>query len=381
MEDDKTSSEVNIHIMHSMKGGCGKSTCALFKAIQIAYNSYNIDDKSAHVLFIDADFKGSALMEILFRTKDKIHGGTDSEEKQEDIYSFSEKQKEIKESVGAGKEEKGDGQYHILAVPDNFDNYKTLSDYLRDSSQYSIMDIICHSFSYENEYGNRKERDKVGKSEEGEAAEEGDTASAQKGFINGYIDFVLSSASAESKDWFRYTEGKIPAGVYKWRMEALLRNVLKIETVNSEAVGTYTDIVIDMPPGYDEYSDILLGILRDIARKETNVKLHYYAVTTEDIGHDKLAGDNIKKMINADGKFESFTSVNFILSAVSANEFVNITNRIIKKYENCLEVDGKIYGKVHKNEYSESFHSFCRDDYVKGFVQDVREVLENISST
>lgn len=344
----KGSNEVNIHIIHSMKGGCGKSTCALFKAIQTAFNQ-DIDDEKAHVLFADADFKGSAMTEILFH--------------RDGVYKFNEIS-----NLGKGK-----GVHHELAIPDNFNNYITLSDYLRDSSKYSITDIICHSCSYETE---SKEADEKG-TEGTEEGQEDFTSLKQEKNINGYIDFILSSVSSESKDWFRYMEGKIPAGVYRWRMDTVIRNVLKMGTVNDEGIGTYTDIVIDMPPGYDEYSDILLELLRGIAEEEENVKLHYYAVTTQDTGHNVLARDNIAKMIKADSKYKPFASVNLILSAVSSEDFGNLTNIERTVYGSWLKADGKINGEVYENKYSKSFHEFCRMGNIRDFEQDISKVLES----
>lgn len=374
MAEDKEKKKVNVHIIHSMKGGCGKSTCALFKVIQTAVKQ-GIDDNKAHVLFIDADFKGSAMTEILFNRGNKKDNDTDysdreSKAKQNEVNKLSEIKKDIKESLSGAKAEKGDGQHHILAIPDNFDYYITLSDYLIDSPKYSIMDIICHSCSYETE---SKEAD-VGKdSEEDEAS-----GVKQKYYINGYIDFILSSTSSESKDRFRYMEGKIPAGVYRWRMDTVIRNILKVGYINDEGVGTYTDIVIDMPPGYDEYSDILLELLRDIAKEEKNVNLHYYAVTTEDIGHNVLAKDNVEKMIKADDKHEPFASVNLILSAVSSTDFVSLVDKERAVYRSWLDADGKSNGKVYENKYSESFHIFCRKGNIGEFEQDISKVLEEI---
>ncbi|MCM1261875.1 MAG: hypothetical protein NC313_04065 [Butyrivibrio sp.] len=372
MADNKK--EVNVHIIHSMKGGCGKSTCALFKAIQIAFNE-GIDDKRAKVLFIDADFKGSAMKKLLFERDSAEETGNSKNERMPKI---GEIEKDVQDYSRRAKVEEGVGQYHSLAIPNDFENHITLSDYLRDSSKYSIQDVICHSCSYTT----------IGKAEEG-SPKESDEDSGQRKlnsklglkqpyYINGYIDFMLSSTSAESKDWFRYKEGKIPAGVYRWRMDTIIRNILKIGSVNDEAAGTYTDIVVDMPPGYDEYSDILLELLRKNAQKEDKLKLHYYAVTTEDIGHTTLTKNNIKKLIADNAKYKSFASINIILNAVSIEEFKALEDNQKKDYRNWLKLDNALKGSLYLNENSASYHKFCRTRKEEGFEQDISKVIKEI---
>lgn len=357
MSDNKK--DVNVHIMHSMKGGCGKSTCALFKAIQIAFNQ-DIDDEKAHTLLIDADFKGSAMTEILFNRKNLL----DNDSNEDGV-----KVEKLNEMTGISV--KGLGKHHILAIPDDFEHYITFSDYLRDSSKHSVSDIICHSCSYEKV---EKVKNVSIDAELGEGP-----SPEQTNYINGYIDFILSSASAESKDWFRYNDGKIPAGVYSWRMDALCRRVLDRGVVNEEGIGDYSDIVIDMSPGYDEYSDILLELLRGVAEEKKSVKLHYYAVTTEDIGHKALTKGNIEKMIKDNTKYKAFSSVNLVLSSVSTEDFKNLNDNERTNYQSWLEADGKLNGKLYENKYSDSYHKFCRKGAIGGFEQDINKVLENMA--
>lgn len=356
----KDEKEINVHIMHSMKGGCGKSTCALFKTLQIAHEQ-GIGDKCAHVLFMDADFKGSAMTEILFHRRHSSDEGQVLPEEWEKVQKLQE--------LG-GRVMKGRGMQHKMAIPDNFDSYITLSDYLKDSSQCSIDDVICRSCSYETE-------EKAQTTSGSEDAEIENTADLkQKDFVNGYVDFILSSASSKSKNWFRHKQGKIAAGVYSYRMDILLRNILNREVVNAEHRGIYSDIVIDMPPGYDEYSDILLDLLRDIAEKNENLKLHYYAITTEDIGHKALTKDNVQRIISDKTKCKPFFSVNLVLSAVSSTDFLRLNGDERKIYQSWIEVDGNPNGKTYVNEYSESYHQFCRNGNIGKFEQDIKKVLK-----
>lgn len=374
MVDNKK--EVNIHIIHSMKGGCGKSTCALFKAIQTAFNQV-IDDKKARVLFIDADFKGSAMTELLFN-RDKLED-TEPKNVKKETLKLREVEENIENNLHGNAAMKGLGKYHRFALPNDFDHYITLSDYLRDSSKYAISDIICESCSYES-IGTTLTNPVANQDTDINAEQPNSIPNPEQPyFINGYIDFMLSSASSESKNWFRYMEGKISAGVYRWRMDTIIRNILKIGAINDESVGTYTDIVIDMPPGYDEYSDILLELLRENAQKESKrLKLHYYAVTTEDIGHTTLTKNNIKGLIADDVKYESFETVNLILNAASIEEFKDLVDDQKENYRNWLKLDNAIKGKLYLNENSESYHKFCRTGKMGEFEQSINDVLKKI---
>lgn len=344
---------VNIHIVHSMKGGCGKSTCALFMALKAACGQ-DIKDRSPHVLYVDADFKGSAMMKILFRV-----------EKSEDMNVISQNERQGGLISGGTGDDKADssGLQHIFAVPDNYCADKTLSNYL-NGSPLTAPDIIFRSCSYSE----------TEKKKTGEDAEPG-----KEIYINGFVDFILSSASAESKDWFRYMPGKIAAGIYCVRMETLLWSILKMGKINKEQRGTYSDIVIDMPPGYDEYSDILLDILRDIAKSEDDIRLCYYGVTTEDLGHRALTEDNLNKMMSYTEKYKPFFSVNLVLSAVSSADFAEFTQSEKEVFSKWIKREGNANGKVYEIKYSESYHRFCRVEEEKGFVAAVEELLQKVT--
>lgn len=357
--------EVNVHIIHSMKGGCGKSTCALFKALQVA-QSKGIKGRKVRVLLLDADFKGSAMTEILFHRRNLSGEAENTSDHRKQARQLHELEEKFKGSIIQGT-----GMKHQLAIPDNFDKYITVSDYLKDSSRLSISDIICHSCSYEP-----AEKDQL--STGGEDSQDKSSSSEQVYAINGYIDFILSSADSERKDWFRHTQGKIAAGVYSYRMDALLRRLIIRGVVNDEEIGDYSDIVIDMPPGYDEYSDILLELLRRMAEENAKLKLHYYAVTTADIGHKYLTQGCLKKVIGAHTRYKPFSSVNLILSDVSSADFPDLTDKNKEIYRSWLEGNVNPNGKVYRNRYSTSYHAFCREEGIGEFTQDITKVLNYI---
>lgn len=179
--------QVKFHVMHSMKGGCGKSTCALFYALMKAEKE---EDELARVLFLDADFKGSALQHLLFRTRDDSWWKTVAE---------AEKKNELLGRYGR-RTVQGSKLYHAFARPGNYRVEDNLSRYFRDDS-VTLSTVLQETFSFEPDEAFRPDEDS---SEEAELELK----------INGYIDFIFAASDYGSKEWFRNQEGKgFPADV------------------------------------------------------------------------------------------------------------------------------------------------------------------------
>lgn len=327
--------KIKVHIMHSMKGGCGKSACALFKAMQIAVKS-EINNRKASVILIDADFKGSAMQKLLF-------GDTKVEE--------NSYQKLIEGH--SGHVVRGKGVVHRLAIPNGYSENKNLNRFLKDKN-LTFVEILNRSFSYDTTPSN---------------VEEGPSSEEFK--INGFLDFVFSASSNEDKELFkRGAQEALAIGIYTYRMSVFLRQVLEYGKVPGEEGGQYSDLVIDMPPGYDEYSDLILEELRRLAAGKKNIELHYYAVTTNDLGHIHLTKNNVTNKVKKDTYHKPWDSVNVVLSCMRKNDFeINdgkmqeVNNDVLKLCE--LVSKGEKKGKIYKCNYEDNYYKFCRS-YVIG---------------
>lgn len=327
----KKKEEIHFHIMHSMKGGCGKSTCSLFKALQLAKENV---DEPARVLLLDTDFRGSAWQPLLFRD------GT---------VAISETYTKVKNmlEIGSGAASFGRGSRHTIAVPDKYRKENNLSRFVQDMD-FPLQKLVQESFSY---------------------AREEDPYAPSGYAMNGYLDFILASARSKDKAGFSHQnhQGKIAPGIYINRLESLLNFVLcRNATVppdndrKKEQIGQYHDVVIDMPPGYDEYSDIILNLLRRLPMKKKKIILHYYQVTTEDIGHMALAVANIREMERLKTEFKEFDTVNAILNnpfssgSTDAAAYGKRIEQHILALKNALGQKGNVY----LNEYNASFHEY-----------------------
>lgn len=323
--------EIRFHIMHSMKGGCGKSTCSLFKALQLATGNVN---GQAGVLLLDADFRGSAWQPLLFRD------GT---------VAISETYTKVKDMLekGSGASSLGRGSRHTIAVPDRYHKENNLSRFVQDM-EFPLQKLVQESFSY---------------------AREEDPLAPSGYAMNGYLDFILASARSKDKAGFSHQnhQGKIAPGIYINRLERLLNFILSRNATvppdndrKRKQIGQYRDVVIDMPPGYDEYSDIILNLLRRLAMNGSKITLHYYQVTTEDIGHMALAVENIREIMGLKTEFREFNTVNAILNnpfSYRATDAAAYGKRVEQHISTLKDALGQ-KGKVYRNEYNASFHEY-----------------------
>ena len=65
MEDTKEK-VLKVHIVHSVKGGSGKTAFSLFKAMTLANGKKEKYADKASVLYLDADFKGTAVKTLIY---------------------------------------------------------------------------------------------------------------------------------------------------------------------------------------------------------------------------------------------------------------------------------------------------------------------------
>lgn len=346
--------EIRFHIMHSMKGGCGKSTCSLFKALQLAHKGV---DGQARVLLLDADLRGSAWQPLLFR---------------DDAVAKNESCQAVLENFNlSGSASAGKGFTHTIAIPDGYQQRDNLSRFVQDMD-FPLERLVQKTLSY---------------------AVQPDPASPNVTYaINGYLDFIL--AGAESSDKAALSQqnhtGKLAPGIYINRLGNLLNYVLRVNATEApdndrkrRYNGQYKDIVIDMPPGYDGYSDIVLDLLRRLAAEEDRIKLHYYQVTTEDIGHMALALKNIEKTCELKTDAKEFSTVNAILNIPFSNASPHdaaYETRMKRNISDLREALGA-RGKVYRNDYNSSFHEYSTITERQEFILEDGRTLEEQEET
>lgn len=322
---------VTFHVVHSVKGGCGKTAFSLFTALRLAAEAAETAEKTrktavgakedrARVLLLDADFKGSGLKTLLY-SKDQETFDVNREMRLED---FEEKEKS---GINAGI------------------NYLLFRRAYQKNNLNDFLTGKCHSISeITAESG-------VIPKKRGKPAEEAN------GF-NGYLDFIFCSPRMKDRDLFSYANASQPAisvGRFRIKARELLEQISACKDAAGE--GQYKHVVIDMPPGYDEYSDVLLDVLRHFCRDDKEKKICYYAVTTGDRSHLDAMRENVEKVLQGSGDCRDCDRVCVVFSEVRRDEFEKESPRdCADKY--CAGLRDRI--TLQKCCYQEEYYDFCR---------------------
>lgn len=359
-----TNDKIQIHIVSSVKGGCGKTAFSLFKALEVALElrDKNLENRRSEVLWIDADFKGTASRTLFYGKDEKefttIHGKSTIEKLMNDFPSlFAERPLATWNSLCY------DGEY----VP------YTINDYLCEEIQ-GLDKMIVHGYVY------------------GEQKTEGGPAGATvtgQGCINGMVDFIFSSGRMADKRVFNYGSGlpTIEIGRFTYLMRAMMQRICekgktatKAAEEKNDGVSDYKHIVIDMPPGDDAYSSALMRTIREFAQeRKDEIEIHLYVLTTGDRGHMdamlKSVWDTCEKL----RKYKYKEKIHIVLSEIRTGEFdsMDTCKDQIKQYQSEINrefVNDNIKIDVSLCKYQEEYYKFCRVIDQERFAYEIQEV-------
>jgi hypothetical protein len=347
---NNTKDIITIHIINSVKGGCGKTAFSLFKALELAGkekdNSLGADMEEASVIWIDADFTGTA-SRVLFYGKDEssfqtINGLSIEKLKKEDPELF------VKPSL------KDKNQ---LSFGEKYIRY-TVNDYLEEKiHEYEKM--IIHGYAF---YAEKSTDENA----EGKKFSYG---------INGAIDFIFSSPDMENKRLFNYGEGlpTVEIGRFTYLMKVLMTNLIEIGRTGTKAseqsnrISGYKHIVIDMPPGDDAYSGALLYMLRQLAEdrtdeKDCRIEICLYTLATSDRGHHYALLESLKDILQKRENYKHKETVYAVLGEIRNGEFDKST---LEKYINQIDEIDKEEKEEEKVriilcEYQQFYYENCR---------------------
>lgn len=328
----KTADEcLTIHVVHSVKGGCGKTAFSLFKALSCA----DISTKShAEVLYFDADFKGTSIKTLIYGENEKSFDAI-NEKKWDDMTPYQHSKS---------------GVWTKIVFRENY-NPATLNDIMKGEKK-NFIDIVQHGAVLL----------------EGERTPETAVETEQ---IYSFIDFVFSSPEAADRAIYEYgmdgyVDPKLTQGRFKAEIKGLFNQIYKY---GMDKECPYKDVVIDMPPGEEEFSQTMLMVLEKWASetnsKKRKVKLNYYAVTTNDRGHLYAEVGNFMRLQQPKSTGKSFDKYIVVLNELREGEFTN-PQAAIEFFQ------GKIKEKVGNrffciNKFSNSYYSFCRDNTIDCF--------------
>lgn len=312
----KMDEKVKVYLVHSVKGGSGKSAFSLFKAMTLAVqNKERVKDAS--VLYFDADFKGTA-------TKTLLYGKDDAAFQALNHVSLEGLQ--------------GDGHTSVapsiagLAFASEF-QYNNLNDFFKNHISV-YKEILVNGGVYCN----------VGESNT----------------LFAYLDFIFSSPCAQEKYFFQYENDDrvlplLNIGWYRLRIQQLLKQIIESDE--------YQHIVIDMPPGEDEYSRELVKVL-EAMYAENSIELYWYSITTNDKGHlDSEYEDMLEKM-RTNKMHKAYDRYVMVYNELRDSEFADVEAkcRTLKDELNNIGSESTAHVFYLKNTYRKGYYDFCREN-------------------
>lgn len=327
-----------FHVVHSIKGGCGKTAFSLFKSLELAAKAVEqgtaMDDK-ASVLLLDADFKGTGLQVLVYyKSETELHGNGD--------IRLGQLADEI-DSLGINR-----GKNYFLFREKYQPN--SLNDFLLGRCS-TLSEIVTESGVVASKAGTGI--DKV----------EHVTA------FNGYLDFVFCSPDLKERQAFGYwgkTQPALSVGRFRVKMKALLREIY--------ARTQYQDIVIDMPAGYDEYSDVLLELLREFCSDRKESQIYYYAVSTADKSHLDAMEEDVLNALIADPVYGHYDKVYVIFSEICEGEFEGVT---AQKFIDKIDCDKRNKITFVKNIFQKEYYDFCREKSMENFSYELEQIQDD----
>lgn len=350
---------IRFHIVHSVKGGCGKTAFSLFKAMGLAASA--ADASAARVLLLDADLKGSGLKTLIYAKDRKTYenmGGKDGKKRLEEIENLM---KRLKDQGEAGLKKKTERNTFLFRQ--EFKE-KTVNDFLEGQCE-AISDIVAEGAVFSPK----------------ESGEDED----QTGF-NGYLDFIFCSPRDKDKKALRYECGEQPLldmGKFRLRMRKLLKGICGCgaddggKEKKDKERGQYTDVVIDMPAGDDGYALVLLELLRRFAReREEKDELYYYVLTSGDRSHLDAAVEILIREMEDSSRENPYDKIHLVYNEVHEDEFGYYDEKQKETVLAPLKASGGNGGSKIveiKNRYQESYYEFCRSDMRSPFSYEVSE--------
>ncbi|MCM1214915.1 MAG: hypothetical protein NC331_06350 [Lachnospiraceae bacterium] len=329
--------KITFHVVHSVKGGCGKTAFSLFKALGLAKKAIDNGEDHARVLLLDADLLGSGLKTLLYVKDEK---------------TFETNKDTRLEAYKVAHGGPGSGVFNYLIFQEKYQKC-TLNQFLMDDD-CTFLDIYVEGAAVHKADGEEITPDTE---------------------INGFIDFVFCAPEGKDKNYFRYQNGNTPSidmGRYRLKIRQLLTEIHRLGETGKKGKGAdnqkigYEHVVIDMPPGYDQYSSVLLEVLREFVKKEkVKDEIYYYALTTGDRSHLDAMMENVLEMLAEDSLYDPYEKVFAVFNETQEAEYIatepqDVIEDLKRRADESLGMKNKVEGIVCK--FQKEYNAFCRMD-------------------
>ena len=318
-----------IHLFHSIKGGCGKTTCALLNSIDILRNAKEKKEKK-NIALIDADFRGTGLYTTLT--------GKKPFENEEDTTALLE----------APEPEENLGSSFRVILSDDF--YNTLfSDCVANNS---ILDEVFF----------------------------GDYKTRITGFDN-VFDIYICAPQHEYKLGFVSNTSVNEGNTVR---VSLFRDVFREMILHLYEKENYDEIIIDLSPGIDEYTKSIKEVIFDY-RDKISKEMHIisYIISTGDEAHLKAAAEYLVDQITKTGSTKKISDeIEIILNNVKQrfpqpigkNPVTNITvETLIQNFQGISNGINKflLNNNAVQSKNIDFAIPFYYEDYIREFNTDI----------
>lgn len=290
---------MEICLIHSIKGGCGKSTVALTLASQLAAAR---DGKSNKVCLLDMDFKSTGL-ENLIVNKPNTNG---------EMVSKAADRPFVK-----------NGDLHIWRGKNDFFYW---NECFTDASK-----AFSHNALTQLRWGtNGQQFD---------------------------LDILFSNPKQAAKNLFVKSYASIDgANVSVGLFQYTFRNIL--EWLLNEK---YDYVIMDLPPSFDDYTSTIYSTLLDVregfVKKRGSVNAYLLLISTFDITHLTSTAEYMRKLLKQDSARRiEFKHIVFIL-----NDITNMANEKSVPIEMIIEAAKGICEKIIHGDVvlSKSAYDYC----------------------
>jgi len=314
---DKYKTKRRIHLMHSSKGGCGKSfnsiTYAMYLSQKYAYGETDGEPREGftednnRVLLIDCDFRGAGVETQFLNTFNlPIYELEEGRETYCGTYEELRSPRPM-ESRGPGNMPAylHEDEKQRLVTDGRFLCVKKAPEYFNRCMMRNDTPSINACISQMRMYRKLSDEYKL------LAAH---TNLEEKRELRIGFDVMFSDSSPDAKRAFLANSSRVDGSIvncsyFKRSFKEMMKQ-LKDERPN------YTDIIIDMSPGTDEYVDCIIdAVLHEDFAQDDHVVLH--AITTSDIAHMKAMEEYLVNIIaNRSQRFFDFGEIRLIINEI-----------------------------------------------------------------
>lgn len=308
-----------FHVIRSVKGGSGKTAFALHCVAEKA-----TDDGQTKVLYIDADVHASETRNNLFEC---AFG---------DRYRYN-----INPELSSGDEPEKlipDGMFFSFVDSDDYINHveKVLSDETKKNTVANAKKHSLNTFIHPYKGYYSKPEEIIIKSRIVQLAR---VDKPRDGSSKKRVDMIFADPDEQGRRVFGSLfqsagQSAVGVGAYVAKIKTLLKYIL-------ECGKQYTDVVLDMPPGSDTFSEHLMDCLINfVSDNKEKCKLCVYYVATRDRAHIRTAAeaaiDHLHMMRAVSPQEVCFVDNTGVLGtsvAVESNTMQECTKRIKDSFE------------------------------------------------